>query len=121
MSEANTLFLLARFGLKPSKDKGVLESWMWTLTEDESRMEFVSFHKTKSDLSKMGGTILGFREPTQEEYDAHQREFQDSEGKEMGTREHRRIILWERIPNWAERWPRGSEVMAYKALGRVNR
>ncbi|CAN0509977.1 unnamed protein product [Discosporangium mesarthrocarpum] len=80
-------------------------------------MTFVSFHNTKSDRSKMGGRILGFRTPTQEEYDAHQDVFHAVEEKEMGPRASRLIILWERIPHWNERWPAGSGMMAYKARG----
>jgi hypothetical protein len=120
MNHENTLFLLARLRPKPSGKKGVLESWMWTLDELDKQMLFVSFHKSKSDRAYMGGRILGFRPPTQEEYDAHQKAFFELEGQEMGPIELREIVLWERIPNWKVLWPPGgSNPMAYKARGYI--
>jgi len=69
----------------------------------------------------MGGEILGFREPTEEEYEFHQDEMRKRDEGQMNSREERKIIQWRRIPEWKEAWPSEarSHQMAYRAYGYV--
>ena len=122
MSSPNTLFLIARFGLKGSDIKGILESWMWILEPLDYDMDYVSFHKSKSDRAMMGGKVVGFRSPTQEEYEFHQAEMRERDEGEMKALEERTIIRWQRSPNWSESWPLAarSNPMAYRANDHVD-
>ena len=55
MNQPNTLFLLARYGLKMVDSSGVLESHMWLIDEHESSMKYISLHKSKADRAIKGG------------------------------------------------------------------
>ena len=122
MTSHNTLFLIARFGLKGTDTTGILESWMWVLNPQDEQMKYVSFHKTKSDRAYKGGEILGFREPTIEEYESHQKEMLKRDEGQMGSREERKIIRWKPIPSWNELWPKEARnnPMAYRGYGSVS-
>lgn len=121
MNSDNTLFLIARFGLKRSATKGILESWMWILDPADKRMEYISFHMTKSDRAKKGGKIIDYREPTIEEYELHQAKMLELGEGQMNSREEREIILWRPIVKWNELWPveKRANFMSYKAHGKV--
>jgi len=92
---------------------------MWILDTKDYEMEYISFHKTKSDRAYMGGKRLGYRDPTEEEYESHQKEMRDRGEGQMKSREERQIILWRRIPDWDETWPGGGgwNPMTYKERG----
>mgnify|MGYP003382035343 CR=1 FL=1 len=122
MKEPNTLFLISRFGLKSSDTKGLNESWMWVLEPKDSEMKYVSFHKTKSNRASMGGKIIEFRKPTEEEYELHQEEMRKRDEGQMKSRDERRIICWQRIPGWNKTWPveAKSNPLDYRAYGYVD-
>ena len=48
MKENNTLFILAKWGLKSIRHSGIFESHMWILTDEETSMKYVSLHKSKA-------------------------------------------------------------------------
>ena len=123
MSQPNTVFLIARFGLKGTGITGILESWMWILDPLDFEMKHVSFHKTKSGRAYKGGEILGFRDPTLEEYEEHQEEMRRRDEGQMKSPDERTIILFKPYPRWKELWPQSakSHTRDYKALGYVSR
>ena len=61
MTSPNTLFILSKLSLKLIDKKGICESSMWLLTEDEESMKYLSLHKSKSDRAYKGGEILSIR------------------------------------------------------------
>ena len=63
MTEPNTLFILAKWGLKVVD--GVYETHMWILTEQEASMKYVSLHKSKADRAGKGGEIVKIRLATE--------------------------------------------------------
>lgn len=119
----NTLFLIARFGLKGTSTKGLLESWMWSLQALDYDMKYVSFHKTKADRAYKGGKIVGFRKPTLMEYESHQKEMLARAQGQMSPIEGKTIIQWKPILSWKELWPQAakSNPMAYRGYGTVSR
>jgi hypothetical protein len=122
MQQPNTLFLIAKFGLKGTDKVGVLESHMWLLDPADITMENVSFHKSKSDRAYKGGKILGFRDATDEEFQAHQELMQNpAEGSMADNKKPRQIIVFQPIRLWNKLWPASakSKPMAFKALGYV--
>ena len=122
MQKSNTLFLVARFGLKGTDNVGVLESHMWLLDPVDITMENVSFHKSKSDRAYKGGKILGFRDATDEEFQAHQELMQKlDEGSMADNEKPRQIIDFQPTRLWNKLWPASakSKPMAIKALGIV--
>lgn len=121
MDKDNTLFLIARFGLKMTTEKGILESWMWILDPPDSSMKYVSFHKTKSDRAYKGGELIGTRDPSEAEYEEHQELMRKLDEGQMESRVGRKILIFRLIPTWKELWPQAakSNPMAYKALGYV--
>jgi len=122
MQQPNTLFLIARFGLKGTDKVGVLESHMWLLDPADIAMENVSFHKSKSDRAYKGGKILGFRDATDEEFQAHQELMENSDAGSMAdNKKLRQIIVFQPTRLWNKLWPASakSKPMAVKALGFV--
>lgn len=95
---------------------------MWVLDPKDYEMKYVSFHDTKSDRARMGGELIGFRDPTEEEYELHQEEMRKRGEGQMNSREGRKIIRWRRIPKWNEVWPADarSNQMAYRAHGYIH-
>jgi hypothetical protein len=122
MDQNNTLFLIARFGLKMTPEKGILESWMWILDPPDSKMKYVSFHKTKADRAYKGGELIGTREPSEAEYEEHQALMRKLDEGQMESREGRKILIFRLIPSWKMIWPQAAKLnpMAYKALGYVS-
>ena len=119
MDQPNTLFLLARYGLKMVDKSGVLESHMWLIDEYESSMRYVSLHKSKADRAIKGGEILDIREATDEEVEAHQMLMKKLDKGEMNTVEGRKIIVFQLERRWNALWPQQAKTnpMAYKGVG----
>ena len=121
MTEPNTLFILAKWGLK-QVEYGVFESHMWNLTDQEASMEFVSLHQTKEDRASNGGEFINFRLATVNEVQAHQA-LQTEKGKgPMKLVDGRKIVKFKLNPKWNPHWPADakSNRMAYKALGYID-
>ncbi len=71
---------------------------MWLLDPADITMENVSFHKSKSDRAYKGGKILGFRDATDEEFQAHQELMQKPDEGSMADNEKlRQIIVFQPI------------------------
>jgi hypothetical protein len=122
-NDFNTLFLIAKHGLRVGAEPGLLESWMWNLSVEDRRMAFLSLHKSKSDRANRGGSIVGTREASDQEVAEHQ-EFLRNAGKSlMQDTDGRLIIVFRPIPGWNILWPSHGKTnpMAYKALGQSNR
>lgn len=121
MPEPNTLFLIARHGLKMGSERGLLESWMWDLTPDDESMSYLSLHKSKSDRAHKGGAIVGFREATEGEVLGHQALLAEIGQEAMQDTAARKIIIFRVDPNWKKPWSKESRShqMAYKAVGHV--
>ena len=122
MHEPNTLFLIAKSGLKGTDTVGVLESWMWLLDSTDTSMEYVSFHKTKSARAYKGGKVIEIRDATPEEFQTHQELLKKREETTMAeSKEPRKIIVFEPVRSWNKLWPASakSKPMAFKGLGHV--
>jgi hypothetical protein len=121
MSEPNTLFLLAKHGLKSGSELGLLESWMWNLTEEEQSMKFVSLHRSKSDRANKGGQFVSIREATNTEIREHQDLLRSLDKDLMQVTDTRMIIVFRVDRKWNKIWASSdSHQMAYKGLGYVD-
>ncbi len=122
MEEPNTLFLIARFGLKVVDTSGLFESWMWILDPSDLKMKKVSLHKTKSDRAYKGGQIVDIRYAKPEEFQIHQSDMKKRDQGQMNPEPpRRRIIVFQLDKSWKELWPQSMKTnpMAFKALGYV--
>ena len=122
MHEPNTLFLIAKSGLKGTDQVGVLESWMWMLDSADTSMEYVSFHKTKSARAYKGGKVIEYRDATNEEFQTHQELLKKrGEASMAESKEPRKIIVFEPVRSWNKLWPASakSKPMAFKGLVHV--
>lgn len=119
MSKSNALFLIAKHGLNKGSELGLLESWMWNLSEDDMKMSYVSLHKAKSDRAHKGGEIVGFRDATDEEVETHQALLESLGKDQMNDIDARKIIIFKVDTKWNKMWPveARSHQMAYKANG----
>ncbi len=121
MAKPNTLFILAKWGLKKGVDK-VLETHMWILTDQEASMKYVSLHKTKTDRAHKGGEIVNVRLATEDEFQAHQALLTKEGNPPMKTVVGRKIVEFRPIPKWNPHWPTDGNTnpRAYKALGYID-
>jgi len=119
MTEPNTLFILAKWGLKVVD--GIFETHMWLLNEQEESMNYVSLHKTKSDRAYKGGEIVNIRLPSEEEIQAHQALLAKEGNAPMKSVVGRKIVEFKGIPKWNLNWPNAAKTnpMAYKGLGYI--
>ena len=97
-------------------DDGHLESFMWSLDNDELSADYVALHKQKSQRSWKGGKILGVREATEEEM---------TERDDLVTKKGTMIVQFEPIREYNGRpgLPWGGSrkgTMAYKSLETVD-
>ncbi len=117
MSQSNTSFLIAKHGLNKGSELGLLESWMWNLSEEDMNMSYISLHKTKSDRAHKGGEIVGFRDATDKEVETHQSLLKSLGKDQMNDVDARKIIIFKVSTKWNKIWPAGarSHQMAYKA------
>ncbi len=118
MSQSNTLFILANWGLKVNKDNK-LESHMWLLNNQEVAMDFVSFHKSKSERAYKGGRIIDIRSATPKEIAEHQALMIKNNKGVMKDIENRKIIVFYPESKWNVLWPEDAKTsqMAYKGTG----
>jgi hypothetical protein len=119
--DPNTLFLIAKHGLKKGPKSGLLESWMWNLKPHEESMSYLSLHKTKTERAFKGGRIVEFRTATNNEVEEHQ-QLLDKLGKnQMRDIAARKIVVFRVDPDWDKLWPQNakSHQMAYKATGYI--
>ena len=121
MNEENTLFLLARFGVKMGKEHGCLESRMWLLEPNEIDMKYVSLHKTKADRAYKGGEIVDILDATPQEIEAHQALMEKEGHGRMEETLGRKVIVFRLDRKWNKLWPESGKAnpMAYKARGYV--
>ena len=119
MTEPNTLFILAKWGLKVVD--GVFETHMWLLNEQEASMKYISLHKSKSDRAIKGGEIVNIRYATEDEIQAHQSLIAKQGYGPMKTIVGRKIVEFKLNPKWDPHWPNDAKTntMAYKALGYI--
>ncbi len=119
MTEPNTLFILAKWGLKVVDD--LFESHMWVLTDQEASMKYVSLHKSKSDRASKGGEIVNVRLATEDEIEAHQALLKKHGGVPMKSVVGRRIVEFRPFRMWNPHWPNAAKTspMAYKGLGYI--
>ncbi len=119
MTEPNTLFILAKWGLKVVDD--VFETHMWNLTEQEASMKYVSLHKSKADRASKGGAIVNIRLATEDEVQAHQALLTKKGNRPMKSVVGRKIIEFRQNRKWNPHWPIDAKTnpMAYKALGYI--
>ncbi len=119
MTEPNTLFILAKWGLKVVDN--LFETHMWVLTEQEASMKYVSLHKSKSDRAGKGGEIVNIRLATEDEIEAHQALLKKEGNGLMKTVVDRKIVEFRPIRNWNPIWPNDAKrsPMAHKGLGYI--
>jgi len=122
MSEENTLFIIARFGIYPTDTLGIQKSMMWLLTSEDETMKYVSFHRSKSSRAYRGGKIISISEATEPEILKHQSLMAQENNGEMLDTKRRKVITFQMIPNWNTLWPREAQnnQMAYKGIGYLN-
>ena len=115
----NTLFLIARFGIYSTDTRGIFKSMMWLLTEEEEKMEYISFHREKSSRAYQGGRIISTRGVTEPEIINHQELMLQNNHGEMGETTLRKVITFEMMLNWNYLWPADAiaSQMAYKGTG----
>jgi hypothetical protein len=121
MEGNNTLFILAKWGLKRIDKAGIFESHMWLLDGYELSMRYVSLHKSKAERASKGGEIIQIRDATQIEIEEHQQLLRNNGLEEMQVLEGRKIIVFQLDQNWKTLWPKEAKrnPMAYKGLGFV--
>jgi len=121
MTKPNTLFILAKWGLK-EVSYGVFETHMWILTDQEASMECVSLHKSKADRASKGGEIINTRLATVDEVQAHQALLTKEGNRPMKSVDGRKIVRFKLYPKWNPHWPADAKTnpMAYKALGYID-
>ena len=122
MTKPNTLFILAKWGLK-EVSYGVFETHMWILTDQEASMEYVSLHnKSKADRARKGGEIVDVRLATEDEFQAHQTLLTKERDRPMKSVDGRKIVRFKLYPKWNPHWPADAKTnpMAYKALGYID-
>ena len=119
MTEPNTLFILAKWGLKVVAD--VFETHMWILTDQEASMKYVSLHKSKSDRASKGGEIVNIRLATEDEIEAHQALLKKQGNSPMKSVVGRKIVVFKPFRQWNPIWPNDAKKnsMAYKGLGYI--
>ena len=119
MTEPNTLFILAKWGLKVVGD--VFETHMWILTEQDASMKYVSLHKSKSDRASKGGETVNIRLATEDEVRAHQALLKKEGNVPMKSVDDRKVVAFRPIRNWNPIWPNDAKKspMAYKGLGYI--
>ena len=117
METANTLFILAKWGLKVVN--GVFESHMWLLDDHETSMKYISLHKSKANRATKGGEIINIRCATATEIAAHQSLLVKNGIGLMKHEDNRKIIEFKLDPKWKALWPLHAKTnpMAYKGLG----
>jgi len=122
MTEPNTLFILAKWGLK-EVSYGVFETHMWILTDQEASMEYVSLHnKSKAERAYKGGEIVNIRLATEDEFQAHQALLTKEGNPAMKSVDGRKIVRFKLFPKWNPHWPADAKTnpMRYKALGYID-
>lgn len=106
----------------PSKERGVLESWMWNLSHREEKMSYISLHKSKNDRAHKGGKIIGLRDASKEEVAKHQTLLVSLGKDEMHDVDGRKIVIFKLDPNWNKLWPKDAKThqMSYKGIGFID-
>ena len=120
MTEPNTLFILAKWGLKVVDN--LFETHMWVLTDEEASMKYVSLHKSKSDRAGKGGEIVNIRLATEDEIEAHQALLKKGGNPPMKSVDGRKIVEFKPFRNWNPHWPSAAKrsPMAHKGLGYID-
>ncbi|TKJ35942.1 MAG: hypothetical protein CEE38_13095 [Planctomycetes bacterium B3_Pla] len=121
MTQPNTLFILAKMGLKDTDKSGVSESHMWLLDDHEESMEYVSLHMSKADCAYIGGRIIEVRLATNSEIKEHQ-DLMVKNGKgPMCITDGRKVVVFRRNPRRKTPWPKHAKTnpRAYKCIGYV--
>jgi len=121
MSQPNTLFIIAKMGVKDIDKSGIFESHMWLLDDHEESMKYVSLHKCKADRAYMGGRIIKVRLATDSEIKEHQ-DLMVKNGKErMRVTDGRKVVVFRLEPKWKAPWPIPAKTnrRTYKCIGYV--
>ena len=121
MSQPNTLFILAKMGLKDTDKSGIFESHMWRLDGHEESMEYVSLHKSKADRAYIGGRIIEVRLAIDSEIKEHQ-DLMVKNGKgPMKVTDGRKVVVFRLEPKWNAPWPNPATPnrMMYKCIGYI--
>lgn len=121
MNSPNTLFLLCKHGLKLIDRKGICESGMWLLTDDEKAMKYLSLHRSKSDRAYKGGEILDIRQANEEELQEHYQSISKSAPESTQNNRQRMIITFQIDREWNVLWPEQARAnpMAHKGTGHI--
>ena len=121
MTKPNTLFILAKWGLKKVVDN-IFETHMWILTDQDESMDYVSLHKSKANRASKGGKIVDIRLATKDEVQAHQDLLTKKGNRPMKVVDGRKIVKFELNPKWDPNWPLDAKTnpMAYKGLGYID-
>ena len=121
MSQPNTLFILANWGLKVDKS-GIFESHMWLLDEQEENMKFVSLHHSKAKRAYKGGRIIEIRLASDIEIEEHQALMVKHNRDPMQNPDKRKIVVFHFDPEWNALWPEYAKTnpMTYKGTGFVD-
>ena len=105
MSEPNTLFIIAKMGVKPIDKSGVFESHMWLLNACEGSMKYVSLHRSKNDPAYIGGKITRVRLATNGDIEEHQDCMVENGRERMNRTDGRKVVVFSREPKWKASWP----------------
>jgi hypothetical protein len=123
MSQPNTLFIIAKMGVKDKKiDKsGVFESHMWLLNDHEESMKYLSLHKRKADRAYRGGQIIKVRLATDSEIKEHQDLMVRNGKRPMQITDGRKVVEFRLEPKWKAPWPNVAKTnrRMYKCIGYV--
>ena len=121
MSQPNTLFIIAKMGVKVIDKSGVFESHMWLLDDHEESMKYVSLHKCKADRAYMGGRIIKVRLATDSEIKEHQDLMAKNDKGPMKRTDGRKVVVFRRKPEWKAPWPNHAKTnrRTYKCIGYV--
>ena len=121
MGSPNTLFLLYKHGLRLIDKKGVCESGIWLLTDEERQMEYLSLHRSKSDRAYKGGKILEIRDATEQDVAAHYELIKKELPDSAQSVKARQIITFQMDRDWNILWPEDARKnpMAHKGTGHV--
>ena len=121
MGQPNTLFILAKMGVKHTDKSGVSESHMWLLDDQEEAMEYVSLHKSKAHRAYVGGRIIEVRLASDSEIKEHQYLMLKNGKGRMQITDRRKVVVFCRKAKKAP-WPNHAKTnpRAYKCVGYVD-
>ena len=121
MGSPNTLFLLYKHGLRLIDKKGVCESGIWQLSDEEQQMKFLSLHRSKSDRAYKGGEILEMRQASQEDIEDYYKLTKQPLPDNIDALKERHIVTFQIDRDWNVLWPEDARKnpMANKGTGHI--